>query len=208
MMSEPLPVAAVVLAAGQGSRMGGGKLLLPLGDTTVIERAVQSFLDTQIADITVVVGNYALALQHALRNYPVRFAFNPDPQSEMIDSIRCGLRALDPNGMDAFLVTPADMPLIQPETIRRVVTALLQSDKSIAVPTYLGRRGHPIAFHRSLYERVLTFQSHQGIRPLVHGHPEQVLLVEVEDEGVVMDIDSWDDYRKALQIWMKRKGNI
>ncbi len=205
-MLEPLPVAAVMLAAGQGSRMGGGKLLLPLGETTAVGRTVRSFQDAKVKEIIVVTGNYAFAVRHALRNRPVRFAFNPDPNSEMIDSIRCGLRELNPQHIEAFLITPADMPLIQPETIRCVATALLQSDKSIAVPTYLGRRGHPVAFRASLYETVLTFQSPQGIRPLVHGQSEKVLTVEVDDEGVVTDMDGWDDYRRLLYLWAKRSG--
>lgn len=207
-MSERLPASAILLAAGQGTRMGGGKLLLPLGEATVIERSVQGFINAGMSEVIVVVGNYALAVQHTLRNYPVRFAFNPDPQSEMMDSIRYGLQILEPHRFAAFLISPADMPLIQPETIRQVTIALLQSDKLIAVPTHHSRRGHPVAFHQQLYETVLTFQSHQGIRQLVHGQPESVLLVEVDDEGITTDIDSWDDYRRALQLWAKRCGIV
>ncbi len=201
-----LPVAAIVLAAGQGSRMGGGKLLLPLGETTVIEHTVQNLLLAGAQEVIVVIGVYGVAIQWVLRSLPVRFSFNPDPTSEMAESIRCGLRRIEPQRVDAFCILPGDMPLVLPETVRRVVTALLNSDRQIAVPVYQRRRGHPVVFRSDLYEQVLTFRSPQGIRPLVHGDPSRVLLVEVDDEGVVADLDSWDDYRRLVRLWVQRRG--
>jgi molybdenum cofactor cytidylyltransferase len=199
------PVAAILLAAGQGSRMGGGKLLLPIGDATVVERAAKSLIDVPVADLIVVVGTYGLAIKRQLSDFPARFVFNPDPSSEMAESIRCGLKIVDPASVEAFLVLPADMPLVSPETIRFLVDSLLASEKSIAVPVFQGRRGHPVVFRSSLYETVLNFRSPQGIRPLVHGDPSKVLLVEVDDEGVIADLDNWDDYRRLLKLWERRR---
>lgn len=201
-----LSVAAIVLAAGQGSRMGGRKLLLPIGDFTVVELTVQSLLSVPVKDLVVVTGFYGVAIEHQLREFPVRFAFNPDPSSDMAESIRCGLKVVNPADFEAFLVMPADMPLVLPETVRTLVASLLDSDKSIAVPVFRNRRGHPVVFRSNLYERVLTFRSPQGIRPLVHGDPSRVLLVEVDDEGVVADLDSWDDYRRLLKLWEQRRS--
>jgi len=199
------PVAAILLAAGQGSRMGGGKLLLPIGDATVVERAAKSLIDVPVADLIVVVGTYGLAIKRQLSDFPARFVLNPDPSSEMAESIRCGLKIVDPASVEAFLVLPADMPLVSPETIRFLVDSLLASDKSIAVPVFQGRHGHPVVFRSSLYETVLNFRSPQGIRPLVHGDPSKVLLVEVDDEGVIADLDNWDDYRRLLKLWERRR---
>ena len=199
------PIAAILLAAGQGSRMGGGKLLLPIGDATVVERAAKSLIDVPVADLIVVVGTYGLAIKRQLSEFPVRFVLNPDPSSEMAESIRCGLKIVDPASVEAFLVLPADMPLVLPETIRLLVDSLLASDKLIAVPVFQGRRGHPVIFRSNLYETVLNFRSPQGIRPLVHGDPSKVLLVEVDDEGVIADLDNWDDYRRLLKLWERRR---
>jgi len=199
------PVAAILLAAGQGSRMGGGKLLLPIGDATVVEWAAKSLIDVPVADLIVVVGTYGLAIKRQLSDFPARFVLNPDPSSEMAESIRCGLKIVDPASVEAFLVLPADMPLVSPETIRFLVESLLASDKSIAVPVFQGRRGHPVVFRSSLYETVLNFRSPQGIRPLVHGDPSKVLSVEVDDEGVIADLDNWDDYRRLLKLWERRR---
>lgn len=201
-----LPVTAIVLAAGQGSRMGGGKLLLPLGDKTVIEQTVQSLFSVTISDLVVVIGVYGLAIKHQLRKFPIRFAFNPEPSSDMLESIRCGLRIVNPDDIEAFLLLPADIPLVLPETVRTLVISLFGSDKSIALPSFHNRRGHPVVFRSSLYEQVLKFRSPQGIRPLVHGDPSQILLVEVEDEGVIADLDNWDDYRRLLKLWAKRRN--
>lgn len=203
--SQPIPIAAIVPAAGQGSRMGGGKLLLPVGDATVVERTVQSLLEVPVADLVVVIGTYGLAVKHQFQKLPVRLVVNPVSSSEMLDSIKCGLKVIDPKGIDAFLVLPADMPLVLPKTVRQLVSALLNSDKPIAVPVFKGRRGHPVVFRSELYEQVLNFQSPQGIRPLVHGGAFQILQVEVDDEGVIADLDSWDDYRRILKLWWERK---
>ncbi|MGQ9463132.1 MAG: nucleotidyltransferase family protein [Candidatus Fervidibacter sp.] len=204
-VSQPIPVATIVPAAGQGSRMGGGKLLLPVGDATVVERTVQSLLEVPIADLVVVIGTYGLAVKHQIQKLPVRLVVNPVSSSEMLDSIKCGLKVIDSKGIDAFLVLPADMPLVLPKTVRQLVSALLDSDKSIAVPMFKGRRGHPVVFRSELYEQVLNFRSPQGIRPLVHGGTFQILQVEVDDEGVIADLDSWDDYRKILKLWWERR---
>ena len=201
-----LPITAIVLAAGQGSRMGGGKLLLPLGDATVIERTVQSLLSAHVSDLVVVIGVYGLAIEYHLRKLPVRFVINPDPSSDMAESIRCGLRVVNPTQIEAFLILPADMPLVMPETVRILITSLLDSNKSIAVPVFHNRRGHPVVFRSNLYELALNFRSPQGIRPLVHGDPSQVLLVEVSDEGVIADLDNWDDYRRLLKLWAQRRS--
>ena len=201
-----LSVAAIVLAAGQGSRMGGRKLLLPIGNSTVVELTVQSLLSVPVKDLVVVTGFYGVAIEHQLRKFPVRFALNPDPSSDMAESIRCGLRMVNPADVETFLVMPADMPLVSPTTVRALVTSLLDSDKSIAVPVFRNRRGHPVVFRSNLYEQVLNFRSPQGIRPLVYGDPSWVLLVEVDDEGVVADLDSWDDYRRLLKLWAQRRS--
>jgi len=198
-------VSGIVLAAGQGSRMGGGKLLLPLGDATVVERAVRSLLEAPVSDLVVVVGVYGEAVRRQLRKLPVRFAVNPDPFSDMAESIRCGLKIVNPSEIEAFLVLPADMPLVLPETVRTLIVSLLESDKPIAVPVFRNRRGHPVVFRANFYERVMNFRSPQGIRPLVHGDPSRVLSVEVDDEGVTADLDSWDDYRRLLKLWVERR---
>lgn len=204
--AQTLPVTAIVLAAGQGSRMGGGKLLLPLGDSSVIEQTVKSMLSVPVRDLVVVTGVYKAAIEFRLRKFPLKFAFNPAPSSDMAESIRCGLKIVNPREIEAFLIMPADMPLVLPETVRKLVNSLLDSDKPVCVPVFRNRRGHPVAFRTNFYERVLNFRSHQGIRPLVYGDPHQVLLVEVDDEGVTADLDNWDDYRRLLKLWAQRRN--
>ena len=203
---NPLPVAAIVLAAGQGSRMGGGKLLLPVGNASLIALTVRQLLTVPVADIVVVVGAYRLAVQQTLQGLPVRFAVNPNPDSEMAESIRKGLAFIEPTNIQAFLILPGDMPLVRPATVRAVVQALLESDQTVAVPLFGNRKGHPVVFRADLYETVLTFRSPQGIRPLVHGENARLLSVPVDDEGVVTDVDSWDDYRKVLWLWHARQS--
>lgn len=203
---NPLPVAAIVLAAGQGSRMGGGKLLLPVGNASLIALTVRQLLTVPVADIVVVVGAYRLAVQQTLQGLPVRFAVNPNPDSEMAESIRKGLAFIEPTNIQAFLILPGDMPLVRPSTVRAVVQALLESDRTVAVPLFGNRKGHPVVFRADLYETVLTFRSPQGIRPLVHGENARPLSVPVDDEGVVTDVDSWDDYRKVLWPWHARQS--
>ncbi len=196
-----MAVGAVIVAAGQGKRMGGSKLLLPLGDRKIIERTIAPFLDARCDPIVVVIGSQDERMRSLLTGQPVLIAENPDPSSEMLDSVQIGCRQLQERDWAVFFVHPGDIPLVTSRTLLQLIDALSHDrGKRIAIPTFKGRTGHPVLFDQSLYEPVLGLRGGSGLRSLVHSR-DDVLKVPCDDPGVVLDIDSWEDYRRAVHLW-------
>ncbi|MCS7223841.1 MAG: nucleotidyltransferase family protein [Armatimonadetes bacterium] len=198
-------VAAVLLAAGKGIRMGEDKLLLPIGDRSLIEETVSLFVNAGVDPVIVVVRSEDERMKALLQPLGVTVAENPFSDSEMLDSVKIGVKKLPLQECRAFLIHPGDQPLVEPATVRRLIrTFFRQTEKTMAVPSYKGRLGHPVLFDKSLYDEIVNLESDSGLRPLIYGRNDRLLTVPVQDPGVVMDIDSWDDYRRALQVWAAR----
>ena len=192
-------ICAVVLAAGRSRRMGAQvqKLLLPYAGSTVIGHIARQLADSALERAYVVVGSDRDKVTDAVSGHPVEVVVNPDPKSEMLSSVRCGLRAL-PDGCRAVLLALGDQPGISPRLVNALVEAFAQSDKDIAVPTYEGRRGHPLLFSIDYRDKILGEYDEVGLRGLLRDHPEAVLEVPVPWSVVLTDLDYPEDYRREL----------
>ena len=187
-------VAAILLAAGQSKRMGAFKPLLPFGEMTVIESCLDYLKRGGVETIVVVLGHQAETIRQKLKNLPIRFALNPDPDSEMSLSIACGVREL-PADCPATLIALTDHPAVPAE----VVTALTETWKGgrakLLAPEYDGRGGHPVLVDLCFRDQLLHLDSQQGLRELFAAHRAEALRVPVNSPFVARDIDTWDDYR-------------
>ena len=184
-------IEAIVLAAGASSRMGRAKATLALGPggpTFVV--AIEATLRASGVSLWRVVVAPGLAHRDA------RAVLNPDAHTGMLSSVQCGLRALGP-GVDAALVWPVDHPLVERETILAMVDAFGSGNAPVVVPTYLGRRGHPVLFAARTFPELLAADPASGARAVVHAHDDRVEL-EVRDRGVTEDIDTPEDYERAF----------
>jgi molybdenum cofactor cytidylyltransferase len=190
-------ICAIVLAAGRSRRMGAQKLLLPFAGSTVIGHVVDQIATSDVSEVRVVVGEDPTAITEALRERPVTIVRNPEPDAEMLSSVRCGLSAL-PAGCGAALVALGDQPGITTELVNDLLRAYLASSKRIAVPTYAGQRGHPIVFSTDYRDQVLRNYNEVGLRGLLSDHPEEVLEVVVSSPGAVSDMDIPEDYQREL----------
>lgn len=193
-----MKTCAVVLAAGQSVRMGTQKLLLPFRHQTLIGHVVDQVLAGPVAGVFVVVGADEAGIRQALTGRPVTMVKNPDPAGDMLSSVRCGLRAL-PDDCQAVAVVLGDQPGITPELLRRLVRAFEAGPRSIVLPVYGGRGGHPLVFAARYRDEVLTRFDGIGLRGLLQAHPDQVQPVEVESASVLDDIDRPADYQRALR---------
>lgn len=196
MVTEPLKnVCGIVLAAGLSSRMGGFKPLLPLGDSTVLECAVDTLRDAGVADVVVVTGHRADEVRPVLEGLGVREAHNPDFRGGMYSSVRAGVGAL-PAGVDAFFLLPCDIPRPGVETVRLLADARAEAgDPSVCYPVFEGRRGHPPLISGRLVGEILGAEPASGLREVLGGHG--AVHVPVEEEGVVRDLDTWGEYEVA-----------
>ena len=191
-------ICAIVLAAGRSRRMGTQKLLLPYGGQTVIGQVVDQVLGGPIDRLVVVTGCDHDRVVAALAGRELSFVHNPEPEAEMLSSVRCGLGAL-PVGCEAVLVVLGDQPAIRGEIVRGLVDAYRESRKAIVVPVHGGRRGHPVLFATRFVDDVQGRYDDVGLKGLLEEHADDVLEVEAESDSVLMDLDTPEEYRRALE---------
>jgi molybdenum cofactor cytidylyltransferase len=191
-------ICAIVLAAGRSVRMGTQKLLLPYGGTTVIGRVVDAVVGAAVERTVVVTGADHERVAEALAGRDVVLVRNPDGEGDMLSSVRCGVAAV-PGECEAAMVVLGDQPSISAGLIEKLVRAYRGAGRGIAVPTYEGRRGHPVLFSRRYFGEVMTGFEGEGLRGLLLAHPEDVLEVAAATSGVLVDIDTPEDYRRAVE---------
>lgn len=189
-------VTAIILAAGASRRMGTQKLLLPFAGKTVIEHVIDRVVAGGVADIVVVVGADARVAEAASQRN-VRLVHNPDPDRGMLSSVRCGLRAL-PGTCDAVLVVLGDQPSLSAGLVARVLEVSRTSPGKILVPSFEGRRGHPLLLPIGYREEVLTRYDEEGLRGLLRTHAGDVLELP-SDASALADMDDLADYRRELK---------
>lgn len=182
--------------------MGRLKQLLPLGDRPVLRHTIDSLRQAGVTEMVVVCGADAEKYETALADSGARLVQNDTAQSEMADSVRMGLRQIEPAAYSAILVCLADHPLVRPETCTALISRHHQFPDKIVIPTFQGRRGHPTLFPTAIIDDI--FRKAASLRDIVHQDPARLLMVEVVDEGVVLDMDAERDYRKVLALYQAR----
>jgi molybdenum cofactor cytidylyltransferase len=189
---------AVILAAGESRRMGTQKLLLPFGETTIVEAVVRTALDAQIDRALAVLGSDRDAIRLKLAPYGVEFAVNEDFKRGMLSSVQTGFRAL-PADAEAAVVMLGDQPFLPARVVDAVIGAYRASGKGIVVPTYRGRRGHPVLIGLEYRDEVLSLDPAVGLRQLLIAHPDDVFEAEVDDTNILRDLDLPEDYAGELK---------
>ncbi|MBJ6727392.1 nucleotidyltransferase family protein [Geomesophilobacter sediminis] len=192
--STPYPVAAILVAAGKSQRMGTCKQLLPLGEETVLARCLAALREGGIADIVVVVSPEGEAVAAEAARFAVRVVVNPDPEADMASSVRAGREALAA-GAGSVAVALSDYPLVRGATVRSLVQAAREQKGRIILPLYAGRRGHPLLLPRPVLDELVPGRL---LRDLVRSDPARVAEVAVDDPGVLLDMDTPEDYRAML----------
>ncbi|MFH0913892.1 MAG: nucleotidyltransferase family protein [Chloroflexota bacterium] len=190
-----LRVSAIVLAAGRSRRLGRPKLLLPLGSSTVLEQTVDHLLLSRVAEVIVVVGDEEEEMRKLLAPRPVRVVPNRAHRQGMSTSIIAGLKAVDP-GSGAVLIALADQPFVASTTVNHLLEEFHRQSKGIVVPVYRGKRGNPVIFSLQYRGEFSHLKGDIGGREIVRRHPDDVLEVLVNSEGVLIDLDTARDYRR------------
>ena len=180
--------------------MGGpNKLLLPIGTTCLVTQAAGALVDAGLNPVVAVLGRDAEEVAGALAALPVQTVVNPAWREGMGRSLAAGIAGLPPQ-MTAVAVSLGDLWALRPTTAAHVVAAFQNSPRGIAVPVYNGRRGHPVVFDLLRYRSfLLQLAGDQGARSLLAQVPGDVLEVVVDDPGVVLDVDTPDDYSRAAR---------
>ena len=189
------PFGAVILAAGLSTRMGENKVLLPWRDGRPIVAYVAAlYANAEVAPVIVVTGRDAAEVRAAVADLPVRCVHNPNYASgEMLSSVKVGLSAL-PEELAATFIQPADMPCVPPAVIGQLAAAH-EAGWNVA-PRFEGQRGHPVLLDRASWGAMLALPA--DARPRDALRLTGLRLVDVEDEGVLLDLDTRAAYERAL----------
>jgi len=182
-------VAAIVLAAGQSSRMGSNKLLAELSGEPMIRRTVAAM--RQAADMTIVVtGRDADGIATALGGLPVTLVHNERYAEGLSTSLRAGIEALPPD-TDAAVIALGDMPLVTAESVRRLIAAYSPAEhRSICVPVHKGERGNPVLWGRQHFAALRDMSGDRGARVLFEALGEEIVEVAMPDDAVLRDADT------------------
>ena len=196
-MSRP-DLAAVVPAAGYSTRMGAFKPLLPFGEATVIERVITTIREARIETIRVVVGWQGDCLIPVLERAGAPWVLNPRYAEGMYASIQTGVQSL-PAGVEAFFLLPGDMPLVRSATLTRLVAEWDACPGGILYPSRQGKRGHPPLLARAYVPEILAETPAGGLRSLLARHAADARDVECDDPGLLVDLDTPEEYRRGIQ---------
>jgi molybdenum cofactor cytidylyltransferase len=190
-------VDAVILAAGISSRCPQYKLALPLGERSVIEHTVEG-LYPFVDRVIVVVGWREETVRALLAAFSkITFVANHEYEQGMFSSVRAGVSAVR---AARFFLQPADMPLVDPA----VYTRLLATEADIVIPTYGGRKGHPVLIRRGVIDDILGAPHSATLRDVLAARG--YASAAVEDEGILLDIDTMADYDDILARFAARQS--
>lgn len=187
---------AIILAAGSSTRMGSQKMLLPFGESTILETVIQNIRSSSVDSILVVLGANHEHILEVIKPLPVEVCINTMHQSGMLSSVECGFSAL-PDDTGTALIFLGDQPGISPAVTDAVIRAYNESLHGIVVPVSNHRRGHPLLVDFKYKREIGRLDLEKGLRALMHHFPEDVLEVEVDDGGILIDIDTPEDYSTA-----------
>ncbi len=191
-----MKIGAVIVAAGMSSRMDKDKRLMKIGNMTLAERVVINFQRVGVKDIAVVTGCQAEQVEKALHRFGVVFLRNENYKTtKMLDSVKIGLEYLG-SRCDRIFVCPVDVPFFTEQTMRM----LLNQTGKVVFPCYKGRGGHPVCFEAALVPSILAYQGDGGLRGALDSLGVDPVKVQVDDEGVVTDVDTPEDYRRLLKL--------
>jgi molybdenum cofactor cytidylyltransferase len=193
-------VAAVILAAGRSTRMGGpNKLLAELAGKPLVRTVTEQALASGASGVIVVTGHQAGEVEKALAGLKVKFVRNPDFAAGLASSVRTGIAAVPANA-DGAVVCLGDMPLIDSRLIDRLIEAFAPDrGELIAVPVSDGRRGNPVLWSRRFFTELMALDGDIGARHLIARHAEAVAEVPVEGHGAFLDIDTPEALAAARQ---------
>lgn len=193
-------ITAIVLAAGSARRMGRQKLLLPYRNGTLIEHIVGEIVRSQVGECLVVTGCDRERVEPLVSEMGARSVFNPQHEiGGMLSSVRQGLTDAS-DASQAFLVFLGDQPGITSQLVNHILEYAKSHSSKILVPCFNGKRGHPLYFDARYMADIMHQYDDVGLKGLLRGHQDDVTLWRCEDQNILIDLDTPDDYAK----WMAK----
>jgi molybdenum cofactor cytidylyltransferase len=191
-------LAVVILSAGASSRMGRPKALIPFREGTFLQHLLDVTRHPKIGVTRVVLGAGAEEIRTAAKLDPSVVVVNPDWEKGQLSSICAGVRSLADIATDGLVLCPVDHPLVSAALVNDLVEQFYESGKTVVLPTYKGRRGHPVIFSSTVYQDLLAAPSEKGARAVVWAHAADVLEVSTDEEGILLNINNPDMLKHVI----------
>ena len=192
-------LAAIILSAGESSRMGSPKALIPYRGRTFLDHLLEVTRHPKLGRVLVVLGPHAEQIRGQVELETAHVVMNPDWKQGQLSSIQAALRQLaDGDETEGIMLFLVDHPLISSMLVDQLIAEFYRSGQPIVLPTFRGKRGHPVIFAQRLYGELLAAPLEKGARTVVWAHAGEVLEVPTDEEGVVLNLNDPETFRKAL----------
>jgi Uncharacterized MobA-related protein len=190
---------AILLAAGESSRMKTPKMILPFGKSTIIESVIANVAASDAGKMVVVLGSWKEEILQVIEKHNVNMCFNENYRQGMLSSVQCGLRFI-PGASKGALICPGDQPMVDKGIINMVISAFKSTGKGIVIPTHEKKRGHPVMIDSKYYDEILNLKPAETLKRIMDDHPDDIEEVETGFSSVLKDIDTPDDYINELKL--------
>ncbi|HCL89881.1 MAG TPA: hypothetical protein DHW70_00915 [Candidatus Atribacteria bacterium] len=203
-------IYGIILAAGEGKRMGKVKLTLPLGDKQLIEWVLQAAKLTPLDKYFLVVRPEDKEIIKTGKKWGAEIVLNPEYKSGMSTSIRKALSQIPSEDVEGFFIILGDQPLINPSILFKMLLAFTPGKKEIVVPFYKDKQGNPVLFDSYWKDELMKLSGDVGGRVLIKAHPERIKRFKISDESILLDIDREEDYERMKNIFdsLHKRGKI
>ena len=190
-------VSAIILGAGLSRRMGTeNKLFLPVDGKAMIECVIEKVQASKAEEILIVGSHLSMDRLARFRDQRTTLIDNPDYENGMTSSIQAGVRKATGDG---YLICLGDQPTIQERTYDRLIDAFQKNPETIILPYYERVKGNPVLFPKTYRQAILSHPALEGCKEIIQKHRQHVLEVEVRDPGILLDVDTKEDYRRLHQ---------
>ena len=187
-------INAIILAAGRSKRMGKPKPLLRFNDTTFLEHIISVLKASDVDGITVVLGAEAETIKKSVDLSGTNIVINENYLKGQLSSLIAGIEQ-GPKETQAILVCLVDNPFVTKEVVDKIIGKFKETNNPIIVPVFNKRRGHPTLFSMSLFNELLNAPQEQGARYVVYSNEEKILELETSESGILISVDTPDDYK-------------
>jgi len=203
-------IYGIILAAGEGKRMGKVKLTLPLGNKKLIEWVLRAVKLTPLDKYFLVVRPEDKEIIKTGEKWGAEIVFNPECKSGMSSSIQKALSLIPSEGVEGFFLILGDQPLITSRIINKLIKSFSPGKGEIVVPYFKNKRGNPVLFDICWKDELMAVTGDVGGRVLIKAHPEKIKRVNISDETILFDIDREEDYEKMKNIFdsLHKRGKI
>ncbi len=193
-------ITPIILAAGGGKRIGRPKALLPFGNATLLEHVIGKCARAGFDEAIIVIGagHEKIAGGEPAVGDSARYVINKNYERGQTSSIKCGLESL-PNNIGGFMIFPVDMPLVTIDECKKMRGTFQAREDMIVVPSFNKKRGHPVIFDIAYKKEFLALGDDEPAHGVIRAHEEKIVYVDTDNSWVLFDIDTDEDYEKAVK---------